>query len=680
VFGHTGSWASSLNLANLNGANGFAITGIAGGDGSGASIAGAGDVNGDGVADLMIGTFAVNSQAGASYVVFGHTGSWASSLNLANLNGANGFSIPGIAEVGSSGRSVAGAGDVNGDGVADFIIGASTVNSQFGSQAGASYVVFGYAGSWAPSLNLANLNGANGFGVLGISLYGQSGYSVSGAGDVNGDDIGDFIIGAPGVNSGAGASFVGASYVVFGVSSTPMSSSITHSTTVTPSRTTSVMRTAVVFISNSSDATPSASGMFSDSKTASALVSPTSTGSQTSVITMSSSKSSAVSSIFSTSNSGSYSKSISNSFPENLTPMVSRLASTESSPSRNNISSGAASKNVYISVPSAVAGSVLLSIIFGGFAFYHRKNKQNKQRTKIPPKSWHFEGKPDSSEGASYILLSASELDIQKVLQCYAHHSVPGYDIQRVEVIYNAGMNRSFALNIRHLQERSANDFFLPAWSREAEPSWRNTINERWKSLAAPHHDKDYPDVKIMPLWHGTKPEVLGSIFTAGYAALGKTDAGFFGQGIYSANEAEYAYRVYGGGGFLILNWVAGYSAYPVIRDDMEKITGKNHYQNYDSHFVPVVPNDPNNPNETVYYPTIPGQEHQYTEVVVFDKAQCLPRYLVTLQPTLPRAPSTVNEAAGPSMLFSRSLKKEGQSSKGNFEKESRKKIQMQGL
>jgi FG-GAP repeat len=192
VFGHTGSWASSLNLVSLNGANGFAITGIAGvgWTSSGVSVASAGDVNGDSIGDFIIGAPGINRGFGASYVVFGHRGSWPSSLNLASLNGVNGFSILGISDS-SSGRSVAGAGDVNGDGIGDFIIGAPWFNSGTGE----SYVVFGHTGSWASSLNLASLNGANGFSILGISDS-SSGGSVAGVGDVNGDGIEDFMINA----------------------------------------------------------------------------------------------------------------------------------------------------------------------------------------------------------------------------------------------------------------------------------------------------------------------------------------------------------------------------------------------------------------------------------------------------------------------------------------------------
>ena len=64
------------------------------------------------------------SYAGESYVVFGSGSGFAASLDLAALDGINGFRLDGIDADDSSGRSVAGAGDVNGDGIDDLIVGA----------------------------------------------------------------------------------------------------------------------------------------------------------------------------------------------------------------------------------------------------------------------------------------------------------------------------------------------------------------------------------------------------------------------------------------------------------------------------------------------------------------------------------------------------------------------------
>ncbi|GAL92003.1 beta strand repeat-containing protein [Microcystis aeruginosa] len=221
VFGSNSGFSASLDLSNLNGSNGFAINGINLGDYSGRSVSGAGDVNGDGIDDLIIGApqipFATSIPAstGASYVVFGSNSGFSASLNLSTLNGSNGFVIEGIAPGDSLGLFVSSAGDVNGDGIDDLIIGAPFADPNGNSKAGQSYVVFGSSNGFSASLDPSTLDGSNGFAINGIAAEDNSGRSVSGAGDVNGDGIDDLIIGARYADPN-GKSEGGQSYVVFG--------------------------------------------------------------------------------------------------------------------------------------------------------------------------------------------------------------------------------------------------------------------------------------------------------------------------------------------------------------------------------------------------------------------------------------------------------------------------------
>jgi hypothetical protein len=220
VFGKA-SWEGtpSLGLATLDGTNGFRLIGVDENDFSGVSVSSAGDVNGDGFADVIIGAPTAKSAEGAyhegeSYVVFGKA-SWAGtpSIDLATLDGTNGFRLIGVDEIDFSGISVSSAGDVNGDGFDDFIIGAhEAIDNEPLGGSGGSYVVFGKA-SWTgtPSLDLATLDGTNGFRLEGIDGVYRTGISVSSAGDVNGDGFADLIVGADDLPYG-----IGESYVVFG--------------------------------------------------------------------------------------------------------------------------------------------------------------------------------------------------------------------------------------------------------------------------------------------------------------------------------------------------------------------------------------------------------------------------------------------------------------------------------
>ena len=125
------------------GASGFVLNGDQPGDNSGYSVASAGDVNKDGIADLLIGAYGATALAGKSYVVFGRAGIGGNrSLALSSLDGTSGFVLNGEQRFDQNGRAVASAGDVNGDGIADLVIGAPGISTSIGK----SYVVFGGAG------------------------------------------------------------------------------------------------------------------------------------------------------------------------------------------------------------------------------------------------------------------------------------------------------------------------------------------------------------------------------------------------------------------------------------------------------------------------------------------------------------------------------------------------------
>jgi len=210
IFGGNQGFSASFNLSEVDGSNGFLIPGIEARDLSGRSVSAAGDINGDGIDDIVIGAPRSDSQgnySGASYVVFGRNQGFGERLNLSELNGENGFAVNAIEGGDFSGWSVSATGDINGDAIDDLLISALRASPNGNDSAGQSYVVFGKNQDFSPSLNLSDLDGSNGFVINGINADDRSGRSVSGAGDINGDGLNDLII--AGYN-------VGESYVVFG--------------------------------------------------------------------------------------------------------------------------------------------------------------------------------------------------------------------------------------------------------------------------------------------------------------------------------------------------------------------------------------------------------------------------------------------------------------------------------
>jgi len=159
VFGSAQGFPAVLPLASLypagggDGSRGFVLAGIDPQDFSGFSVSKAGDVNADGIDDLVIGAMAADAvthpYAGESYVVFGSAEAFPAIMPLASLypagggDGNRGFVLPGIGVRDYSGVSVSAAGDVNGDGIDDVIIGAYRADPQGRAGAGESYVVFG---------------------------------------------------------------------------------------------------------------------------------------------------------------------------------------------------------------------------------------------------------------------------------------------------------------------------------------------------------------------------------------------------------------------------------------------------------------------------------------------------------------------------------------------------------
>ncbi len=129
------------------------------------------------------------------------------------LDGTNGFRIDG--EAGDYSGAVAGAGDFNGDGFADVVIGAAAAAPGGRERAGSSYIVFGSNAGFPAVLDLGELGGSDGFRIDGIAAFDRSGNGVAGAGDVNADGLDDLIIVAP------DGGYAGEAYVIYGFRTGP---------------------------------------------------------------------------------------------------------------------------------------------------------------------------------------------------------------------------------------------------------------------------------------------------------------------------------------------------------------------------------------------------------------------------------------------------------------------------
>uniref|UniRef100_A0A0G4H4W2 Uncharacterized protein n=1 Tax=Chromera velia CCMP2878 TaxID=1169474 RepID=A0A0G4H4W2_9ALVE len=206
-FGKT-IWSSPIVVNTMDGVVGFRINGE-GNDDTGVEVAGNFDINNDGIKDLIFGACcydAITNSEGRVHVFYGKSSSsFSATYSVTDIDGTNGISISGVLMNGRFGTYVAGLGDVNGDGIDDFIAGAWSANPDSVSQQGDAVVIFGSTdfsaldatdGSVDGKWSVSAFDGSNGFRFYGTAVDDKVGIDVHGPGDVNGDGVNDILIGA----------------------------------------------------------------------------------------------------------------------------------------------------------------------------------------------------------------------------------------------------------------------------------------------------------------------------------------------------------------------------------------------------------------------------------------------------------------------------------------------------
>lgn len=211
LFGHD---AKSYNVSDIdtltfttNLSIGFRMLGAVSSDSLGTFAGSAGDVNEDGIDDIVVSAPAATSNGRSSggmvYVIYGrnYTSYEAKDIDILTFQftSTSGFQIFGGNAGDGCGRGTDGIGDVNGDGIDDIAVGCYAADPLSKSLAGLVYVIFGRnsSDSKQSDIDLLTFTGGSDLGyiILGAHSGDRCGWSVRGAGDVNGDGIGDIIIG-----------------------------------------------------------------------------------------------------------------------------------------------------------------------------------------------------------------------------------------------------------------------------------------------------------------------------------------------------------------------------------------------------------------------------------------------------------------------------------------------------
>ncbi len=217
----------------------------------------------------------------------------------------------------------------------------------------------------------------------------------------------------------------------------------------------------------------------------------------------------------------------------------------------------------------------------------------------------------------------------------------PGYSIARISCVYNDSLHRSFVDHLSRIEEEGKK--FPSTWHTESLPEKRKQVIESWKALTYPFSpltvegEETLNHAKVLPLWYGASSNRSQAICSTGFTQV--RQKGYFGNGMYFTDSAHFASM--NNKGFLLLSWVSMREPYPVVTDtipprtctDITTLRGKGAYLNYDAHFIPVASFVPNSTDLIDYFPCT--QKPDWNQIVVFQKFQALPSFIIELEADL---------------------------------------------